>query len=162
MNTRAGWSVLAGATLLIFVLTWVLFATPAPVEAPTTSSSETGKAAPTSPKPAADQPLHTRVTVTFPKSGASVGKTFVVAGSAPGNWFFEGSFPVQVRDAENSKIGQGIAQAQGDWMTTDLVTFTTNITVSNYSGPATLVLLRDNPSGLPENDDALEVSIVIR
>lgn len=160
MNTKAGWSLLVGVTLLVVVLAWILFATPAPVAAPTVSPSDTAVDV-TPKKPAGNEPLHTRVTVTSPKSGATVGKTFVVAGSAPGNWFFEASFPVQVRDKDNSKIGQGVAQAQGDWMTTDLVTFTTTISVSNYKGPATLVLLRDNPSGLPENDDALEVPIVI-
>lgn len=164
MNTRTGWGVVITLFVIIVVLAWVLFATPAPVEAPSTSDlnvppANTGQATTT---PVLSPALHDRVVVTSPKSGATVGKTFVVAGSAPGNWFFEASFPVQVRDKNNNKIGQGVAQAQGDWMTTDLVTFTVIITVSNYSGPATLVLLRDNPSGLPENDDALEVPIVIQ
>ncbi len=87
----------------------------------------------------------------------------MVAGSAPGNWFFEASFPIQVRDKDNNKIAQGVAQAQGEWMTTEQVSFTSTITLSTpYSGPATLVLMRDNPSGLPENDDALEIPIVIQ
>ncbi len=161
MNTHTWWGIILLLFVIIIVLAWVLFATPTPVEAPAvTSPSDLIQPAPTT--PASPEPLHARVTVTSPKSGAVVKKTFVVAGSAPGNWFFEASFPVQVRDKDNSKIGQAIAQAQGDWMTTDLVTFTATITVSNYSGPATLVLLRDNPSGLPENDDALEIPIVIQ
>lgn len=161
MNTRTWWSIITILFIIIVVLAWVLFATPTPVSAPTiTSPSDVVQ--PTTTMSTTPQPLHARVTVTSPKSGAVVKKTFVVAGSAPGNWFFEASFPVQVRDKDNSKIGQAIAQAQGDWMTTDLVTFTATITVSNYSGPATLVLLRDNPSGLPENDDALEIPIVVK
>ncbi len=162
MNTRLGWGILVGLTLVIVVLAVVLFVTPASVSAPTVPSEASEDTSIRKPEESAAQPLHTKVSITSPKSGATVGKTFVVAGSAPGNWFFEGSFPVQVRDKDNSKIGQGVAQAQGEWMTTDLVTFTTNITVSSYSGPATLVLLRDNPSGLPENDDALEIPITIQ
>lgn len=163
MNTRLGWGILIGLTLLVIAFAWVLFSTPTAVSAPpVTSSSEADETATIPPTPAATEPLHARVSVTLPKSGATVGRTFIVSGSAPGNWFFEASFPVQVRDKDNNKIGQGIAQAQGDWMTADLVPFSVTLTVSNYSGPATLVLLRDNPSGLPENDDALEVPITIQ
>ncbi len=162
MNTRTGWSLVIGLSLLIVALTWVLFATPAPVAAPTITASDVEMDAGTEQTQQESQPLHTRVTVTSPKSGAVVGRSIAVSGSAPGNWFFEGSFPIQVRDVENSKIGQGIAEAQGDWMTTGLVPFIATIAVSNYSGPANLVLLRANPSGLPENDDALEIPIVVQ
>ncbi len=159
MNTRIGWGILITLTFFIFALSVLLFIVPTPASAPTTADLSEPVSSTTSTDV---QPLHERVVVTSPRSGATVGKTFVVAGSAPGNWFFEASFPVQVRDKDNNKIGQSIAQAQGEWMTTELVTFTTSVTVSNYSGPATLVLLRDNPSGLPENDDALEVPILIQ
>lgn len=160
MNTRAWWSIIVILFIIIVALAWVLFASPTLVAAPTVTPPSEEKNPRTSSSDS--EPLHTRVTVTEPRSGASVGKTFTVSGSAPGNWFFEASFPIQVRDTENSKIGQAIAQAQSDWMTTELVPFTATITVSNYSGPATLVLLRDNPSGLPENDDALEIPISIQ
>jgi len=42
------------------------------------------------------------------------------------------------------------------------VPFTAQVTVEDYSGPATLVLLKDNPSGLPENDDSVSFSVVIQ
>ncbi len=85
-----------------------------------------------------------------------------MTGEAPGNWFFEASFPIQVRDKGNNKVGQTTGQAQSDWMTTELVPFTAEITVTGYSGPATLVLLKDNPSGLPENEDSVSIPIVIQ
>ena len=112
-------------------------------------------------------PLHERVVVTIPASGATVGKTFTVTGEAPGNWYFEASFPIEVRDAGNNKVGQGkvgqgIAQAQSDWMTTAQVPFKADVTVTGYTGPVTLILMRDNPSGLPENDDSLSVPITIQ
>ncbi len=48
-------------------------------------------------------------------------------------------------------------------MTTEQVAFSSNIIVEgSYRGPATLILLKDNPSGLPEHDDALEIPIVIQ
>lgn len=157
MNTRAWWGIILILLVIIIVLAWVLFSTPALVEAPTTSTST-----PTTPV-ATSGALHERVIVTSPKANSAVGKTFVVSGSAPGNWYFEAVFPIQVRDKDNNKIAQSFATAQGEWMTTDQVTFTATVTLTgSYSGPATVVLLRDNPSGLPENDDALEVPIVIQ
>ena len=158
MNTRAWWGIIGILGLIIIILAWVLFATPAPVEAPTVSTSS--PQATSTPQTGA---LHERVVVTSPKANAIVGKTVIVSGSAPGTWYFEASFPIQIRDKDNNKIGQGIAQAQGDWMTTEQVTFTSTVSLSgNYTGLATVVLLRDNPSGLPENEDSLEIPIVIQ
>lgn len=115
------------------------------------------------PEPETPAPLSARVTVDTPKKGAAVGTTFFVEGKAPGNWYFEASFPIQVRDTEGNVIGRAIAQAQSDWMTTELVAFkTTVITEGGYTGPARLILLRDNPSGLPEHDDAVEIDIVVQ
>lgn len=125
-------------------------AAPAPAPTATTSANES---------PAA---LHDRVVVDSPKSGESVQKKFTIAGKAPGNWFFEASFPIKVVDADNNPIGSGIASALSDWMTTADVPFKADISIAGYTGPATIVLLRDNPSGLPENDDSFSVPIVIR
>jgi hypothetical protein len=108
-------------------------------------------------------PLSARVTVLFPKSGAVVGRTFAIAGSAPGGWYFESSFPIQVRDRDDNVIGRGIGKAQTDWMVDTLVAFKSSITLTNtYVGPANLILLRDNPSGLPENADLVTIPIIVK
>jgi hypothetical protein len=92
----------------------------------------------------------------------AVGKKFSITGKAPGNWFFEASAPYMIQTPEGEKIAQGAMQAIGDWMTTDLVDFEADVSVSgSYTGPATLVFMKDNPSGLPEHDDSLEIPIVI-
>lgn len=164
MNTQT--KLLAGLAIFLFfviiVMTYLLFALPTPQSAVNATST------PITPgekieQPTTNQPLSKRVTVTSPKANSTVGTTFVVAGSAPGNWFFEASFPIQIRDKDGNVIARTFASAQGDWMTTELVTYTSTIHLdSSYKGPATLILLRDNPSGLPENDDAVEVPIVIQ
>jgi hypothetical protein len=154
--TRVGRIGLVVLTLIVIVLAWVLIAIPAPVEAPTATST------PQTTTPDPNQPLSARVVVTSPKPNASVGKTFVVSGNAPGSWFFEASFPIKVVDADNNFIGNSIAQAQGDWMTTGQVTFSATVTIENYSGSATIVLLRDNPSGMPEHDDSVSIPVVIQ
>ena len=103
------------------------------------------------------------IEVFSPHPGGVVGKEFVVVGKARGNWYFEGSFPVVVIGSDGNQIGAGIATATGEWMTTDFVEFQTELIdlPSAYMGPATLVLRRDNPSGLPENDASISIPIVV-
>ena len=102
------------------------------------------------------------VIVTSPLPNETVPRTFRVAGKARGNWFFEASFPLQVRDPDNNNVGGGIAMTSDNWMTTEFVPFEGKVMVENYSGPARLVLLKDNPSGLPENEDSVEFPIVVQ
>lgn len=125
--------------------------TPAPAPATTTKPSE----------PAASS-LSAQVVVDTPAMGAKVGHVFTITGKAPGPWYFEASFPIIVTDAEGNKIATSHGQAQGDWMTTALVPFTAQVDVGAYTGPATINLLRDNPSGLPENDDSIARDVVIQ
>ena len=155
MNTRL-WTIIL--TILFFVilgLTWALFAIPAPEPA-------TPPVTATSTPPTSLSPLAARITVTSPASGATVPETFTVTGKAPGPWYFEASFPIKVVDASNNFIGQGVAQAQGDWMVEGDVSFIAAVTTSGYTGSATLVLMRDNPSGMPENDDSISIPVVIQ
>ena len=52
--------------------------------------------------------------------------------------------------------------AQGEWMTEAQVTFTASMQIdATFHGKAKLVLLKDNPSGLPEHDDSVEIPIVV-
>jgi hypothetical protein len=102
------------------------------------------------------------VKVELPSPGAVVGKNFSVIGTARGTWFFEASFPVQVLDKNGKLLVSGPAQAQSDWMTENFVPFKIDIKIpGNYTGPATLVLKKDNPSGLPEHDASISFPIII-
>lgn len=151
MNKGLMWGVLFLLSLIIVALAWILFAIPAPAHAPTTEN------------PPATEPLHTKVSVLSPVKNAAVGKTFAIIGQAPGNWYFEASFPIEVQDASGTVLTTVVAEAQSDWMTTELVPFLANVVLTgSYTGSAKLVLKRDNPSGLPENDDSLEIPIVIQ
>lgn len=103
---------------------------------------------------------HPNIRVTYPQPNALVGKTFTITGEAR-KWYFEGSFPVEVIDANGRRLAQGIAQAQGEWMTTNFVPFKAPITLS--ATPATqtgtIILRNDNPSGLPQYDEEFRVPI---
>jgi len=93
--------------------------------------------------------------------GNLVLRQFTVTGEARGMWYFEGSFPVEVLGKDGKVIAQAPASAITDWMTEEFVPFRVTLDVGSYSGPATLVLKRDNPSSLPENDASLSVPIEV-
>ncbi|MEK7511240.1 MAG: Gmad2 immunoglobulin-like domain-containing protein [Patescibacteria group bacterium] len=102
------------------------------------------------------------IVVESPTPDAVTGKEFSVIGKARGPWYFEASFPVEVLDANGKTIASGVAQAQGEWMTENFVPFKANLKVPDaYTGPATLVLHKDNPSGLPENDASVSFPFTI-
>ncbi|MEX0877289.1 MAG: Gmad2 immunoglobulin-like domain-containing protein [Candidatus Spechtbacterales bacterium] len=95
-----------------------------------------------------------------PRPNQIISSPIMVSGQARGYWFFEASFPVRLYDANNVEIALGIAQAQSEWMTEDFVPFKTTLEFEKPTTPTgTLVLERDNPSGLPENDDALMIPV---
>lgn len=98
-----------------------------------------------------------------PQPGASVSSPLTLRGTARGPWFFEASFPVTVVDAAGATLGQGYAQAQGEWMTEDFVPFTATVSFNARSGArGQLVLHKANASGLPEHDDRLVVPVLFR
>ena len=105
-----------------------------------------------------------KIVLTNPLPLQEITSPVTVAGYARGNWFFEASFPVVIVNWDGLIIGQGIATADGEWMTQDFVPFTASIEFKNnqYDTNRTglLILKKDNPSGLSENDDSLEIPII--
>ena len=103
------------------------------------------------------------IRVELPYPGAVVGKEFRVTGEARGNWFFEASFPIEVVSPSGDIIAGSFATAQGEWMTKEFVPFMSEWIdlPSAYTGPATLIIRKDNPSGLPEHDASISFPIVV-
>lgn len=97
-------------------------------------------------------------------AGSYISSPVTITGKARGNWFFEASFPISIVNWDGLIIGQGIAQAQGEWMTENFVPFEAKITFdkATYKNNGAIILQKDNPSGLPENDDALEIPIFFK
>jgi len=101
------------------------------------------------------------VVMSEPKRGEFMVSPATIRGKARGTWFFEASFPVTLNDANGTILGQGIAQAEGEWMTTAYVPFSLTLTfIDPPTTMGTLVFHKDNPSGLPEHD--AQVSIPVR
>lgn len=99
-----------------------------------------------------------------PQSNQVIRSPLTIEGEARGSWFFEASFPVFLTDWDGKVIAQGVAKAKSDWMTTEFVPFEATITFeadkNAYSNRGSLILRKDNPSGLPAYDDALEIPIM--
>jgi hypothetical protein len=104
------------------------------------------------------------IKVTNLQPNQKISSPLTIKGEARGQWFFEASFPVVLVDWDGRIIAEGIAQAKGDWMTTEFVPFEAvlNFTIDKdiYSRNGAIILRKDNPSGLPEHDDALEIPVV--
>jgi hypothetical protein len=100
------------------------------------------------------------IEVNTPAPNATVASPLTVTGRARGMWYFEASFPVRLLDGNGQEIAVAPAQAQGDWMTEDFVPFQVTLTFVQPATPTgTLVLQKDNPSGLPEHDASVSVPV---
>ena len=116
-----------------------------------------------------------------PRSGEVVSSPLTVRGDARGSWFFEADFPVVLTNWDGLIIGEGIAAAildpslregrddpndpESTWMTEEFVPFEAVIEFEDpswdedFSKRGWLILKKDNPSSLPEFDDAVEVEV---
>lgn len=96
-----------------------------------------------------------------------VSSPLTITGEARGYWFFEASFPIVLTDWDGKIIAHHYATAEGEWMTEDFVPFTTELEFENpykvgdpdFMQRGTLILHKDNPSGLSEHDNALEIPV---
>ena len=100
------------------------------------------------------------IVIDAPKEGATVTSPLTVIGKARGGWYFEASFPIRLLDALGNEIAVAPAQAQGEWMTEEFVPLIAELTFNVPSAQyGKLILMKDNPSGLPENDEQIEVAV---
>ncbi|MBP9669546.1 MAG: hypothetical protein KBE09_04640 [Candidatus Pacebacteria bacterium] len=104
------------------------------------------------------------IVVASPLPGSTTPRSFTIAGAARGPWYFEANLPIEIRNATGTPILSVSATAQGEWMTTELVPFSTLIEIPNdvEAGLYTVVIRKDNPSGLPENDASVEFPILVQ
>jgi hypothetical protein len=104
-----------------------------------------------------------RIRLTSLVEGDTLTPPITIHGEARGTWFFEGSFPVELRDESYEIITQGIATSTEDWMTESFIPFAVTLNwASTTATSATLILIKDNPSGLPEHDDRHLVEVLLK
>ena len=101
------------------------------------------------------------IIVESPEPGAVISSPLKIRGRARGTWFFEGDFPLILKDQKGLAIAQGFVTARGEWMTKEFVPFEGTLT---FEKPAAgtrgvLVFKKDNPTDRPELDDSLEIPV---
>jgi len=90
------------------------------------------------------------IAVETPLRGALVESPLEIRGEAR-LFFFEGDFPIVLKDQDGEVLGTGIAMAQGEWMTEDFVPFVANLSFNvTEETDAIIEFHKDNPSRLPE------------
>ena len=72
--------------------------------------------------------------------------------------------PIVVVDWDGRIIGEGYAEALGEWMTEEFVPFAGTVTfdVPDYKERGAVIFQKNNPSGLPEHDGALEIPVTFK
>lgn len=140
----------------------------APTDTPSASSSIPTTTTPsTTPVATLPQTYKDLLILDAPAQDELLTSPLTISGKARGMWYFEASFPVILTNWDGLIIAEGIAQAQSDWMTEEYVPFTVTLTYDSPYKPGdqsfmqrgSLILKKDNPSGLPENDDAFETTV---
>lgn len=102
----------------------------------------------------------TEIIITNLQQNQIINSPLKIEGRARGSWFFEAVFPVKLLDGGGKQIAEAQAQAVGDWMTEDFVSFNVSL---DFAAPETdsggLLFQNDNPSGLPENSKEFRLPV---
>lgn len=146
--------------LVVFgLLLWVILRNTPDVVAPITPTPDVPTVQP------AEKVGKIVVTSPLPESTVSA-SPITIKGRAVGNWFFEASAPVSIVNWDGLIIGEGyVTVDEGyNWMTTEFVPFTGTVSYdASQLGPykyGWIIMKKDNPSGEPQFDDALEFKIL--
>ncbi|MEX0931209.1 MAG: Gmad2 immunoglobulin-like domain-containing protein [Candidatus Paceibacterota bacterium] len=100
------------------------------------------------------------IVLDVPEVNAKVNSPLVIRGEARGMWYFEASFSVRLIDANGVVLAHHYATAKEDWMTEEFVPFESTITFTQpQTETGTLILEKQNASGLPEHADELRIPV---
>lgn len=92
----------------------------------------------------------------------SIALPMTITGAVAGGWFFEGSFPVYIKDDQGTQLGIALATTPEDWMTSNPLPFSVVLPMVNYQGPGMIVFTKDNPSGESQFDASFTLPIMIQ
>jgi len=142
------------SVLVVSLLAYLfLRTTPVPTASPTPTATLI-------PVPTATLNHDNLIRVSNPLPDAVIKSPLTIIGQARGTWYFEASFPAKMYDDYGRLLGAVPVQAQGEWMTENFVPFKT---IFSFATPSTntgkLVIEKDNPSGLPQNADQIEIPV---
>lgn len=150
--------------ILLSIGWWYMVTHPAVVQAPAVSTVPTSTVTPeslvTTTAPTVTSTLEAKIILDALKPGDTIKSPLTITGKARGVWYFEGSFPVELRDSNNVQLAIEPATAKTDWMTTDWVSFSTTLNFSaSTTGTGILIFHRDNPSDNPALDESYQMVV---
>jgi hypothetical protein len=154
---------LLGIILAIFIVLAAVLLQGMNTNEPTSVPQAPSPAATSAPTPPNQNPSHPLIKLESPLENQLVRSPLRISGQARGNWFFEATFPVVLTNWDGLIIAQGVASAEGDWMTEEFVPFTAElkfVSDTTVSNRGSLILQKANPSGLSVNDDAYEITVL--
>jgi hypothetical protein len=103
-------------------------------------------------------------TVAAPTVGARVQSPLTVSGVAPGDWYFEAVFPLQLMDADGKVVAEAPARAQTDWTAPGDKAFTGELSFDvRVETPAVVILQEDMPgeeAGAPPREVRVPVVLL--
>lgn len=101
-----------------------------------------------------------KVKVTTPLMNALIDSPLKVSGEARGSWYFEAVFPIRLLDGNGDEIAKTQGRATAEWTTGNYVPFEATLTFTPPSTETgTLVIEKDNPSGLPQNAESFKIPV---
>lgn len=103
------------------------------------------------------------IQISSPGPNQQITSPLTIEGKARGSWFFEADFPVRLLDENGNLLAQGIAMTRSDWMTDEFVPFGAELRFDAADTKrGTLILQKDNPSGLAEHNQELRIPVVFQ
>jgi len=158
MNKVAKCIAIAFAVIIVALLAILAFVNPPPKGVATAGHTPVTLGYPTS--------LDGHVKIFNPIPGQIVVSPSAISGNVTGGgWFFEGTFPVRIVDANGAVLGDGQAKETepGAWASTGTVAFAGTIFFNvSHSATGTIVFSKDNPSGMPQNSESFSVPVRFR
>ena len=110
--------------------------------------------------------MRDEIIVNDPPAGSYIASPLQISGEARGAWLNEGDFPIVLTDWNGEIIAEHFVSAEDDWMTESFVPFSGELTFESpyedgfeESARGWLIFQKDNPSGLPEHDAAVEIPV---
>jgi Immunoglobulin-like domain of bacterial spore germination len=99
-----------------------------------------------------------------PKNDETVTSPIQISGKVSGNWFFEGSFPIELLDSNGDVIASATASSPEDWATTSMIDFSATLIYpkATTTDRGLIILKNDNPSGDPARDKKEFIQVILK
>jgi uncharacterized alpha/beta hydrolase family protein len=98
------------------------------------------------------------------KDNQEVSNPILINGRARGDWFLNGSFPVELVDSDGNTIASSTANALSESTTSNYIDFTANLfyTKSSSTINALIILSNNNTSGNQELDQSIFIPVTLK